>query len=100
MLRLLIPPLALLLPAGLAQAQNAQCADHLTMQQHLAENWGESRQSIALDAANSVVELYASSETGTWSLLVTTPGGPTCMIASGNAFEMVNEPLPALGEGA
>ncbi len=55
---------------------------------------------IALDAGNAVVEIYASSETGTWTLVVTEPGGPSCMIASGHAFEMLAEPLPVLDEGA
>ena len=91
---------ALLLSAGRAQAQSAQCTDHEAMQRMLAENWGESRQSIALDAADSMVELFVSAETGTWTLTVTQPGGPTCMVASGHAFEKVNEPLPVLDEGA
>jgi hypothetical protein len=90
----------LLLSAGFAQAQGAQCSDHGTMIRHLAENWGESRQSIALDAGNSMVELFASADTGTWTLTVTEPGGPTCMVASGHAFEMLQEALPVLDEGA
>ncbi|WP_210528004.1 hypothetical protein [Rubellimicrobium arenae] len=100
MLRTTIPVLALALVAGAAQAQDAQCSDHEVMARHLAENWGESRKSIALDAADSVVELYASEETGTWTLTVTSPGGPTCMIASGHAFEMTPDELPVLDEGA
>jgi hypothetical protein len=92
--------LALALSAGAAQAQALSCADHATMVRHLAEGWGESRQSIALDAANSVVEVFASPETGTWTMTVTEPGGPTCMVASGHSFEMLFEPLPVLDEGA
>ena len=91
---------ALLLSAGAAQAQSVQCSDHEAMTRMLAQNWGESRQSIALDAADSMVELFASPETGTWTLTLTEPGGPTCMIASGHSFEMVDEPLPVLDEGA
>jgi hypothetical protein len=70
------------------------------MVRHLAEGWGESRQSIALDGANAMVELYASSETGTWTLVVTTPGGPSCMVASGHSFETLAEPLPVLDHPA
>ncbi len=88
---------SLALAAGAAQAQT--CSDHETMVRHLAEGWGESRVSVALDAGNSMVEIFASPETGTWTLTVTQPGGPTCMIASGNSFESLNEPLPVLDEG-
>jgi hypothetical protein len=83
-----------------AAAQAVSCSDHATMVRHLAENWGESRQSVALDAQNAMVEVFASSETGTWTLTVTRPGGPTCMVASGHAFEKVDEPLMVLDEGA
>ena len=84
------------LAAGAAQAQT--CSDRETMVRHLAEGWGESRVSVALDAGNSMVEVFASAETGTWTLTVTRPGGPTCMIASGHAFEALAEPLPVLDE--
>ncbi len=100
MIRTTILAVAVLAAAGAAQAQTGSCADHETMVRHLAEGWGESRQSIALDASNAVVELFASPETGTWTLTVTHPGGPTCMIASGHAYEMLAEPLPVLDEGA
>ena len=90
--------LAFLLSAGAAAAQT--CSDHETMVRHLAEGWGESRVSVALDAGNSMVEVFASPETGTWTMTVTRPGGPTCMIASGHAFESIEEPLPVLDEGA
>ena len=42
----------------------------------LAERYGESRQSIGLAANNSVVEVFASLETGTWTITVTSPGFP------------------------
>lgn len=100
MLRPTILAITLAALGGSAQAQNGTCLDHESMVRHLAEGWGESRQSIALDAGNAVVELFASPETGTWTLTVTRPGGPTCMIASGHAFEMLAEPLPVLDQGA
>lgn len=83
--------LALCALPSLAMAQGASCADHDTMKRHLAEGWGETRQAIALDAGDSVVELDANPETGTWTLTLTRPGGPTCMMASGSAFEAVGE---------
>ena len=83
-----------------AAAQGGSCTAHEDMVRHLAEGWGESRQSIALDAGNSVVELFASPETGTWTLTLTQAGGQTCMVASGHAWEMVAESLPVLDEGA
>jgi hypothetical protein len=87
-----------LLAAPGAQAQT--CADHAAVSQTLADRYGESRQSIGLAADNTVVEVWASLESGTWTITVTRPGGPTCLVASGFAFEQLAEVLPVGEEGA
>lgn len=86
--------------AGNAAAQGLACADHAVVVERLADGYGESRQSIGLASNNSVVEVFASPETGTWTITVTTPGGPTCLVASGHAFEVLAEALPNTDEGA
>ena len=88
---------ALFLGAAFAAPVHAQmqnCAAHADVVERLAAGYGESRQSIALGANNTVVEVFASIETGTWTITVTTPGGPTCLVAAGQAYQAVNEPLP------
>ena len=81
-----------------AQAQGSRsCAPHAAVVEHLAQGYGETRQSIGLGANNAVVEVFASDETGTWSITVTAPGGLTCLVASGQSFENVTEVLPAEG---
>ena len=49
---------------------------------------------------NAMVEVFASEETGSWTILVTMPTGVTCLVASGEAFEEVAEVLPAQGNDA
>jgi hypothetical protein len=44
--------------------------------------------------------VFASEETGTWTIAVTRPGGPTCIVAAGEHFEALAEALPPAGEGA
>jgi hypothetical protein len=88
-----------LLPAT-AFAQTAPCADHATVMARLATGYGESRQAIAIGANNTVVEIYASLETGTWTIAVTSAGGPTCLVASGHSFELLAEALPNTDPGA
>jgi hypothetical protein len=85
--------LALTLAAGSATAQPRNCAERPRVLERLAEVYGETRQSIGLGANNAVVEVFASTETGTWSITVTMPSGLTCLIASGQAFERLDEPL-------
>lgn len=91
---------AMLLAADHAFAQGNNCHQHQLVVERLAERYGESRQSIGLAANNSVVEVFASLETGTWTITVTTPGGPTCLVASGEGYQALAEVLPSSGSPA
>lgn len=88
------------LAAQKAQAQTGTCAPHEVIVDWLASEWGESRQSIALGAGNSLVEVFAAPETGTWTITVTRPDGPTCLVASGEAYQPVTDALPGTDDGA
>jgi hypothetical protein len=82
-----------------AVAQTRNCAVREVIVSRLADRYGESRQGIGLGQDNSVIEVFASAETGTWTILVTLPSGVACLVASGEAWERLAEaPLP--GEGA
>jgi len=93
---------AMILATGHAFGQqNRNCADRALVLDRLASAYGESRQSIGLGANNAVVEVFASTETGTWTITVTAPTGVTCLVASGQAFEVLGEELsPASGNPA
>ncbi|GGG81505.1 hypothetical protein GCM10011415_33840 [Salipiger pallidus] len=79
---------------GTAQAQGARaCAPRDQVVSKLTEKYGETRQSIGLGSNNAMMEVYASSETGTWTITVTSAGGMTCLVASGQAYEMLEEAL-------
>ncbi|MEM8538416.1 MAG: hypothetical protein AAGF56_11230 [Pseudomonadota bacterium] len=84
---------AFMLAATHAQSQSRNCAAHNVVVERLGSHYGESRQSVGLGADSSVVEIFASSETGTWTITVTRPGGPTCMVAVGDNYQYLNEPL-------
>ena len=79
---------------------NRNCAPRETVLERLAEKYGETRQSIGLGANNSVVEVFASTDTGSWTITVTTASGLTCLVASGQSFETIAEALPAKGNDA
>jgi len=80
-----------------AVAQNQNCAQREVVLSRLNETYGESRQSIGIAGQGQVVEVFASLETGTWTITVTLPNGMTCLVASGQAFEHLNEPLRPAG---
>ncbi len=84
----------MLFAADHAHAQTANCAPHDVIVERLADRFGESRQSIGLSSNNAVVEVFAALTTGTWTIALTQPGGPTCLVASGEAFQTLSEALP------
>jgi hypothetical protein len=88
----------LIAATGLAEAQGNNCAAHDVVVERLAEGYGESRQSIAIAANNAIVEVFASAETGTWTITITMPGGPTCLVAAGHSYEELTEALPSSGK--
>jgi hypothetical protein len=86
-------------PAG-AQMVRAQmvCAKRADMVRQLDEKYGETRRSMGLAEGRGVVELYASEETGSWTILITSPQGTACMMAAGQAFQI--EPVKTAGSPA
>lgn len=83
-----------------AQNRTNNCAPRDAVIERLSEGYGETRQSIGLGANNAMVEVFASDETGSWTITVTAPGGLTCLVASGQSFEEVTDALPAKGNDA
>lgn len=78
----------------IASAQGRNCAPREVIVGQLTDRYGETRQSIGIAANNMVMELFASSQTGTWTIAVTNVAGISCLVASGQAFEALTEALP------
>ncbi|MFG6594925.1 hypothetical protein ACGYK4_10300 [Sulfitobacter sp. 1A13368] len=76
--------------------RNCAPRDHVVLR--LADGYGEMRQSMGLGGDNAVVEVFASDQTGSWTITVTGVNGITCLVASGQGFEALAEELPAKGE--
>ncbi len=87
-----------LLSAAPVAAQGQNCSQRDAVVERLATKYGESRQSIGMAPKGRVVEVYASLETGTWTITVTMPNGITCLVASGQSFENLDEPVEAPGD--
>ncbi|WP_420005176.1 hypothetical protein [Arenibacterium sp. LLYu02] len=89
-----------LIAAPMASAQSQNCAPRDLVVKRLAEKYGESRQSIGMGQQGMVMETFASNETGSWTITVTTPNGMTCLVASGQSYEVLAEALPVLDTDA
>ena len=80
-----------------ARAAEPQCGVRDKVVERLATTYGETRRSMGLANNSTVMEVYASDKTGSWTITVTLPNGLTCLVASGDGFEALAETLPAKG---
>lgn len=76
------------------QVQARTCAARDDVVTRLAETYGETRRGIGIARQGAVMELFASDETGTWTITVTLPDGTMCLVVSGQAYEAVTGALP------
>lgn len=95
--------LALALSGGLSvaetEAQTRPCAPREQVIERLASAYGETRRAMGLGSNNMVIEVFASAETGSWTITLTEVSGLTCLIASGQAYETLAETLPKPDKG-
>lgn len=85
---------ALALSAGAAQAQQP-CGPRAEIVAQLEQKYGETRRGVGLQNRGAVTEVFASAETGTWTIMVTRPDGVSCLIGAGEAWL---DERPAPGE--
>ncbi|NQW10463.1 MAG: hypothetical protein HQ481_11355 [Alphaproteobacteria bacterium] len=79
---------------GNAVAQNSRvCTPHERLVEHLAKSFGETMTDVGVDGRGNLVQVFSSTE-GSWTIVVTIPGGPTCVIAAGEGW--VHEQLATM----
>jgi hypothetical protein len=91
--------------AGLILATHAahsapQCASRDQVLPVLQQKYGEARLGMGLVGTAQMMEIFTNPETGTWTITASLPDGLMCLVASGEHFEVIVEPLPAKGDPA
>ena len=85
---------ALLSTAPLADANNPMiCGERNDIIKQLKSKYGEIAQSRGLTRGTGLVELFANSNSGSWTIVITNPAGTSCLMAAGEAFEAMELPL-------
>lgn len=90
--RLALPPFALALAAAAAAgadtaaARQPFCAARSEIVETLRSRYGESRRGVGLQDATTLFEIFASDETGSWTVLLTDTAGRSCAVAAGQAW--------------
>lgn len=65
------------------------CHDYGEIARQLADRYKEAPISAGLQANGHLLQVFRSAESGTWTILSTSPGGLTCIVAAGKGWEMV-----------
>jgi hypothetical protein len=94
MMRFISCIIILLFPISVFAQETQACAERSRVVQKLHEKFGETLRSFGL-RDNVVVEVYSSEETGTWTILMTRPDGMSCLLAAGQAWEIIPPGDPA-----
>lgn len=82
-----------------AMAQTA-CAPRDQMIAKLQSSYGEDRMGAGLRGEASLFEVWASADSGTWTILVTDTEGVSCIMASGDTWLDMPTVPAALGAPA
>lgn len=72
------------MPSG-SQAQMV-CGDRSDFVAKLKNGYAEKPVSVGLASNGSVIEVFASQK-GTFSIVITKPGGSSCMVATGDSWQ-------------
>ena len=70
--------------------QQPPCASRAEFLNHLSDNYKEAPVAMGLTANGGLLEVVAS-KNGSWTIIVTTPNGMSCGVASGMSWESTAE---------
>lgn len=90
----LVAAIILLLVASADAAAQPTCGSREVLLKQLAKEYQEQPVGIGLASNGSVLELLTST-TGTWTLMVTPPQGPSCLLGTGEAWTAITPKTPA-----
>ena len=85
--------LTLALFAGSSSIVAAQmlCVERVDMLNRLASEYGEELIEVKMMEEYGLMEVLKSPTKGTWTLLLTKPGGISCVLATGNGLDTDEE---------
>ena len=73
------------------------CAPREALVAQLEKSYGEILSARGLQGPNALIEVFASSESGSFTVLMSRPDGISCIVSTGTHW--LPEPAPAAKEG-
>ncbi|MEE8443882.1 MAG: hypothetical protein V3S44_00945 [Alphaproteobacteria bacterium] len=89
----LVPVLTVIfLMAPEASAQQATCQARAGLATLLEERYAEKPVAAGLEAGGRLIELFASADSTSWTMVTTTPAGESCVMAIGEHWLEMKRP--------
>ena len=74
------------LSAAAAAAAQSICDTRKSIVGTLEGKYSETRRAMGIASGNNMLEVFVS-EAGTWSLMITSPNGRSCLVGAGQAWQ-------------
>lgn len=88
-------------PGNQAQAaQNPTCDQRKRVIGHLADKYREAPVAIGVTNSGGLVEVLSSDDGQTWTIIVSTPNGVTCLLATGEGWRAIQSEATLLDPAA
>lgn len=92
MLKSLVLSTALVLASASAMAA-PQCNSRATVLQLLAQKYSEAPVAVGVANNGGLVEVLSTGDGQTWSIIITSPKGMSCLVAAGEGWRMFEEQM-------
>ena len=89
---------ALMFTSTPAAASGPICVERGQLVEGLSAKYQEHRQGVGITSTNTGALEFFASEKGTWTMVITTTNGRTCVLAAGHSWH--STPRVAMGPGA
>ena len=80
----------------LAAHGSALCGDRASLVAELAERYAEKRAAMGMTGKGMMLEILASPDGATWSLIITDPNGVACIVEAGEGWQ-TPQPVEKIG---
>ena len=76
-----------------AAAQTPQCNTRASVLALLAGKYGEAPVAVGIANGGGLVEVLASPDGESWTIIVTSPQGVSCLVAAGHGWRPMDKPV-------
>jgi hypothetical protein len=87
----LIAALTVSLVSTAAMAQSLPCDDRDKVLELLAKKYSETPVAAGVTSGGALLEVLTNSKSGTWSIIITSPQGMSCLTATGEGWRNMEQ---------